>query len=403
MQPKYGQAPSMMKTSTPSKPSRRIVAMPTLVLIASLAACVSPTTRPAARVAARAPMPAPLPRPAPYSPPSQTVMPVAVLPTPEPRGAVADPVLASRITALGRAFNGEVGIAVRDVHGGWTASWNGSALMPQQSVSKLWVAITLFDAIDKGTVRLSDPVDVTAADMTLFHQPIRGELRGGVFHTTVSDLLNRAMTQSDNTANDLLLRRVGGPGAVRAVLARAGVQRVRFGPGERLLQSGTAGLTWRPEYSIGNAFYAARSALPASVRQAALARYLADPVDGASADGITDGLAKLKRGEIVSSESAQRLISIMYGSKTGPQRMKSGTAPGWLIAHKTGTGQIYEGVSTGYNDVALVTAPDGSTYAVAILIGRTREEIPTRQQLMGNVIRALVDYKSRASYGSYAR
>lgn len=378
----------------PSRPCRTGLAATGFAL---LAACAGPASRPVAEEAARVRVTQPLP-PAPIALPPA---PPAPAPTALPRPVQADPILLGRIQALGRAFPGEVGIAVRDVHEGWVASYNGYRLFPQQSVSKLWVAIALMDAVDQGRVSLTDPVTVTASDMTLFHQPIRGQLQNGVFRTTIGDLLYRAMTQSDNTANDILLRKAGGPDAVRAVLARAGVRQVRFGPGERLLQSGTAGLTWRPEYSVGNAFYAARSALPASVRDAAFARYLADPVDGASAEGITDGLAKLKRGQLISPESAQRLIAVMYASKTGPNRMKSGTAPGWLIAHKTGTGQILNGVQAGYNDVGLVTAPDGSTYAVAIMIGRTSVGLPTRMRLMGDVTRAVVDYEARSAYGGY--
>ncbi|HZF44108.1 MAG TPA: serine hydrolase [Sphingomonadaceae bacterium] len=340
------------------------------------------------------------PRPAPMPQPPASVMPPAYVPPP-PRIAQADTVLAARIAALGRAFPGDVGIAVRDVHEGWVASHNGRALMPQQSVSKLWVAIALLDAVDKGRVRLTDPVTVTPSDFTVFHQPIRTALRGGAFRTTLGDLLYRAMTQSDNTANDILLWKAGGPAAVRAVLARADVRDVRFGPGERLLQSGIAGVTWQPGYSVGNSFYAARGTVPASVRQSAFQRYLEDPVDGASAEGIADGLAKLKRGQLISRESAQRLLTVMYASKTGPNRMKSGAAPGWLIAHKTGTGQVLNGVQAGYNDVGLVTAPDGSTYAVAVMIGRTGVGLPTRMRLMGDVVRAVVDYEARSQFGAY--
>ena len=367
-----------------------------LAALALLAACVGRSDTPDVQAAARARVtqpPAPPTVAQPAAPPSSV--------TPVPRSVSADPVLASRIAALGRAFPGDVGIAVRDVHEGWTASHNGGSLFPQQSVSKLWVAVALMDAMDKGRVRLTDPVTVTPADFTVFHQPIRAALRGGRLDTTVGELLYRAMTQSDNTANDILLRRAGGPDAVRAVLARAGVRGVRFGPGERLLQAGTAGLAWRDAYSVGNAFYAARGALPASVRQSAFARYLADPVDGASPDGIADGLAKLKRGELVSPASAQSLMAVMYASRTGPNRMKSGAGAGWLVAHKTGTGQVLNGVQAGYNDVGLVTAPDGSTYAVAIMIGRTGVGLPTRMRLMGDVVRAVVDYEGRSSGMSY--
>ena len=110
----------------------------------------------------------------------------------------------------------------------------------------------------------------------------------------------RALTESDNTANDAVLRRAGGPAAVRAMLERNRLDGIRFGPGERLLQSGIAGLQWQPAFSEGNAFYQARNAVPIDRRRAAFERYIDDPVDGATPNGITAGLARLQRGELLS-------------------------------------------------------------------------------------------------------
>lgn len=291
---------------------------------------------------------------------------------------------------LGTGFGGQVGIAVRDVHSGWVVEFNGETPMPQQSVSKLWVASTLLDQVDRGRISLSDTTLIRPEDLTLFHQPLRQLVGRDGYRTTLSSLLERAMTQSDNTANDTLLRTVGGPEAIRDFFARKQITGIRFGPGERLLQSGTAGLSWKQEYSIGNAFYTARANLPMNVRQAALDRYLADPVDGATAVGMVDALAKLKRGELLSSRSTDYLITTMRASRTGPLRLRGGVAPGWLFGHKTGTGQDLAGRSTGYNDVGLLTAPDGRTYAVAVLIGATRRPIIERMQLMQSVSRAVI-------------
>ena len=69
--------------------------------------------------------------------------------------------IANRVDELGRAFNGRVGIAVRSVDEGWATHWNGDDLNPQQSVSKLWVAITALDAVDRGRVSLNDTVTMT--------------------------------------------------------------------------------------------------------------------------------------------------------------------------------------------------------------------------------------------------
>lgn len=343
---------------------------------------------PAACVGTRAPVPQ-----AASAPPVRSAPAIVAAPPVAPPGSVRQPppALVRRIAELGRGFDGVVGIAVRDVQAGWTVSYNGGSLFPQQSVSKLWVAITVLDAVDRGRLRLDQEVVVRREDLTLFHQPIRALVGPDGYRTTVGALMEQAMQRSDNTANDKLLWLAGGPDAVRAMLARGGIAGVRFGPGERKLQSRTAGLEWRQDMATGNGFYAARSALPLATREAALSRYLADPVDGASPDGIVHGLSRLRKGELLSPASTQHLLTLMAGSKTGPQRLRAGVGPGWAFAHKTGTGQELGGLATGYNDVGLVTAPDGHTFAVAVMIGSTRRAIPARQQLMANVTRAIVD------------
>ena len=299
------------------------------------------------------------------------------------------PALVSVVRNLGQSFNGKVGIAVRRIGADWTVAWNGTSLFPQQSVSKLWVSMTFLDAVDRGKIRLTDTTTITRKDLTLFHQPTAALVGTSGWTTSYSDLMRRAMTQSDNTANDTLLRAVGGPEAVRGYLARRTIKDIRFGPGERLLQSATAGLDWRQDYSIGRNFYAARSRLPMSVRTKALDNYLSNPPDGAAPSSIVKALAKLKEGEMLSSASSQLLMSIMSEAKTGPQRIKGGVPAGWKYLHKTGTGQELAPRSTGYNDIGIMTAPDGTSYAVAVMIGSTTEPIPVRWQLMQAVAKAV--------------
>jgi beta-lactamase class A len=306
--------------------------------------------------------------------------------------SAAQRLLESRVRELGRGFAGQVGIAVRDVDSGWTTSWNGQRHFPQQSVSKFWVAITALQRVDAGQISLDDRITLTRRDLTLFHQPIARQIGANGYTTTLGDLLFRAITQSDNTCNDAVLRHAGGPEAVRAMLARNRLEGIRFGPGERLMQSQIAGLQWQPAYAVGNAFYQARNSIPLERRRTAFEDYVDDPIDGATPEGMVNGLARLQRGELLSPASTQRLLSIMSNTRTGPQRLKGGLAAGWQLAHKTGTGQVLGGTQAGYNDVGILTSPDGRHYAVAVMIGRTATPLPTRMALMQNVTRAVIDY-----------
>ena len=321
----------------------------------------------------------------------------APAPSVVPAKAAAKPIppapiyMSSRVAELGRAFDGQVGIAIRSIDDGWSAGWKADELYPQQSVSKLWVAITAMDAVDKGKVSLDEPVTLTSDDLTLFHQPIADEvLKTGSFTTTLGDLMVREMTQSDNTANDKLMRSVGGPAAVRAMIKAKHLGAIRFDNGERALQSRIAGLSWNPSYSIGSAFFQARDALPPDVRKAAFDRYVADPYDGAAPSAIVAALARLKRGELLSPASTQHLLDIMSHTVTGANRLKGGLAPGWVLNHKTGTGQVLGDQQAGYNDIGILTAPDGKSYAVAVMIKLTSVPLPVRMELMNNVVRAVI-------------
>jgi beta-lactamase class A len=317
-----------------------------------------------------------------------------------PARSSAERRLETRIAELGRAFNGDVGIAVRDVETGFSTAFDGNSFFPQQSVSKFWVALTAFDRADQGMLDLDQRVTLTRSDLTLFHQPIAAQIGANGYTTTLNSLMFRALTQSDNTCNDFVLRRAGGPDAVREMLRSKRLEGIRFGPGERLLQAGLAGLNgWRPEY-VGQGFYAARSSLPLSVRQSAFNRYVADPVDGATPLGIVDALARLQRGELLSRGSTDRLLSIMSQTRTGAQRLKGGLAPGWRLAHKTGTGQVLGSVQTGYNDIGVLTSPDGRHYAVSVMIRRTAAPLGQRMALMQNAVRAVIDYsRGDGGYG----
>jgi beta-lactamase class A len=319
-----------------------------------------------------------------------------------PAEAAAQRYLASRINTLGAAFNGDVGIAVQDVQSGWTTDYDGMSRFPQQSVSKFWVSLTAMNMADRGLLNLDAPVTMRKSDLTLFNQPVAALIDEDGYQTTLNSLIYRSMTASDNTCNDFVLWRAGGPDAVREFLYDKNIQGVRFGPGERVMQARIAGMEWRP-HMVGAGFYKARSALPMSVRQSALQNYLSDPVDGATPLGTVEALARLKKGELLSPASTSRILSIMSNTKTGKQRLRGGLAPGYSLAHKTGTGQVLGPVSTGYNDIGIVTGPDGRSYAVAVFIKKTTAPIPSRMKLMQDTVRAVIDYSRQTQGLTFAR
>jgi beta-lactamase class A len=356
--------------------------MVSLAMLSLLSACVS-----AERAPPRTPAPA-AKKALPAQKPATPAVPVRPAVGRAPAG------LENLLNDQWRIFPGRTGVAIMRIDGGeWITGKRVDDLFPQQSVSKTWVALTILDLVDQGKVRLDQKIRITRDDLAVFHQPIRDRvIANGEIEVTVLSLLEQAIISSDNTANDSLLRTAGGPQAVQNFLLRKKLGAIRFGPGERLMQSGIAGLEWRQEYAIGRRFYAARSELPLATRKAALDRYLADPVDGASPEAIVRGLAKLARGELLSPASTRLILGIMSRTSSGPNRLKAGVPAGWQFVHKTGTGQILPPVSTGYNDIGIMTAPDGTRYAVAVMMGSTTAPIPQRMAFMQFVSRTIATY-----------
>ncbi len=299
--------------------------------------------------------------------------------------------LQARLAALAAAYKDPMGIAVSDVASGWTAQVDGDQVFPQQSVSKLWVALTVMQAVDEGKLSLDQSVVMRPEDRSVFYQPLSNRIRGpNGLQITVADLLRHALIESDNSANDKLIAELGGVATVTRTIAAKGLHGVAVGGTEREMQTRTAGLTWKPEYGRTWIFKTARAELPDAVRDQAQATYLANPPDGATPQGIVTALSALKRGELLSGASTDFMLDLMSEARTGAMRMHAAVPAGWTLAHKTGTGPDWRGASVGINDVGLLTAPDGRTYAVAVMIRQTSRPPSARHAIMQNVVRAII-------------
>ena len=126
-----------------------------------------------------------------------------------------------------------------------------------------------------------------------------------------------------------------------------------------------------------------------AVRKSSFERSLSDPFDGAAPHAVATALARLKKGELLSPESSARLLTTMGKTRTGRARVKAALAPGWEWNHKTGTGQVLNGRIGGINDIGLLTAPDGTVYAMALMSIPNRSD-GSAQGMMQDVTKAVI-------------
>ncbi|HZH02197.1 MAG TPA: serine hydrolase, partial [Myxococcaceae bacterium] len=129
--------------------------------------------------------------------------------------------LHAQVQRLARGFEGEFTLLVKDLQHGKVYGYNAEAPFYLASVVKVFVMREVYRQAELGTLRLDEEIVVSAESL----RDGAGEVKGAAPGTryTVSDLLKRMITQSDNTATDLLIERVGLDAVNRSVQELGGV------------------------------------------------------------------------------------------------------------------------------------------------------------------------------------
>ncbi len=120
---------------------------------------------------------------------------------------------------------GRVGIAVEDLATGMTSGINDTESLPAASTIKIPVMIEVFKQMEAGALDLNTRLHVTPRDKDYGW----GDLADARIGTSrsVKDLLWLMITDSDNTATNMLIRLVG-RGHINATMADLGLDRTRL-------------------------------------------------------------------------------------------------------------------------------------------------------------------------------
>ncbi|WP_342449666.1 class A beta-lactamase [Kitasatospora phosalacinea] len=156
------------------------------------------------------------------------------------------------------------------------------------------------------------------------HAPVTGRTRV----LTVAELCAAAIESSDNTAANLLLRRLGGPSTVTRFCRSPG------DPATRLDR-------WEPALNSAEPDRATDTTTPRAPART---------------------FARLTLGDALTRPHRARLTAWLRAATTGTHRLRAGLPPGWAHADKTGTGSY--GTT---NDLALAWPPHRPPLVLAVL------------------------------------
>ena len=270
--------------------------------------------------------------------------------------------------------------------------WDSTARMPLQSVFKAPLAAAALADVDAGRLKLNERVRLTADDLSPPDGPIDAAWpsppQNHVMDLPAVDLIALSVQQSDNTAADTIMKRIGGPRAVTAWLHAKGVDGMSIDRYERELQPAIAGMPpFQPEWKDHAAWMAARDAVPVETREAAINAYLGDARDTATVPAALEFLRQLSIGSLISPVSTHLLLRLMKESAAGAHRLRAGLPAGASLAHKTGTAATDLGLTPAVNDIGVVTLADGRTLVMAAFLAGSSADEVERDRLIADVAR----------------
>lgn len=302
--------------------------------------------------------------------------------------------LDSGIKTIEQWAKGRLGVGLIDLKDRKSWSQRGTEPFPLQSVFKLPLAVAVLQAVEAGKFKLDQKITVTRNDLSLYHSPLAKSFKGERNDYTLRDLLIRSTAESDNTAADLLLRLIGGPQVLTAMLRDGGVTGISVDRYERVFQPeilGLPGYGW--DQAIDTAqFYKAIQAIPAAERRKTLEATLKDKRDSATPDASIGFLEGLAKGNWLREPAHAALLDkIMLETKAGPQRIRAGLPKGTRFVHRTGLGPSADGLNHATNDIGIVTLPDGRRFAIAVYLAGSQADARAREAAHAAVARLAVE------------
>ena len=266
--------------------------------------------------------------------------------------------LKAQLAEIDQRSGGRLGCAVLDTSTGAAVAHRGDERFPMCSTFKASAVAFVLQRVDRREERLDRRIVFSARDM-LSHAPVT-KLHVGGDGMPVADLCAAAITQSDNTAANLLLASFGGPAALTSFWRSIGDAVTRLDRIELELNEGKPG----------------------------------DERDTTSPAAMLENLRKFVLGDVLARPSRKMFTGWLIANTTGDARLRAGMPRDWKIGDKTGTG----GHQTS-NDIAVIWPMHRKPFVVAAYLTEGRGSDEDRERVLADVGRAVAGVAQPTSPG----
>ena len=294
--------------------------------------------------------------------------------------------LEAKLRSIAVEAGGPLGVKVVHLESGRSTGLAARERFPMASVYKLPVAVVVLAKVDAAELRLEELVEVKGGELRRTGAKVDPWTPGS--RVPLVRLVDAMLTESDNTACDVLLRVLGGPRAVDAWLDAHGFPEIDVTFSELLMAAVSAGVAELP--TDGRCDHACLDALVAKVPRAERVKageaFERGARNGATPEDLARFLVAVKKGELLSARSTETLLSMMRRNRTGDRRIRALLPKGTPVWDKTGT------MGRCANDVGLVELPDGKGTLVVVALVKASERGPVaREKAIAEAAKAAFD------------
>ena len=172
----------------------------------------------------------------------------------------------------------------------------------------------------------------------------------------IAELCAATIMFSDNTAINLLMKKLGGPAAVTAFARSIGDHTFNLN-------------NWEPKLnSISSDFR-----------------------DSSTPSAMGKILRQLTLGKILAPSQRKQLLTWMKNNTTGNARIRAGVPKGWIVADKTGSGHY--GIT---NDIGIIWPPKRAPIVIVIYSLQNKKDAAHREDVIASATRILIREFMRA-------
>jgi beta-lactamase class A len=242
-----------------------------------------------------------------------------------------------------------LGVVLHDLESGRSWTHKADERFPMCSTFKALAGAAILARVDRGEENLARRVVFQASDLVTY-SPVTKEHVGGE-GMPMGEICAAAITTSDNTAGNLMLKALGGPEGLTRFLRSIGDSTSRLDRWETELNEAKPG----------------------------------DPRDTTTPAALIATMQALALGTVLSAKSREQFAAWLVANKTGDAKVRAGVPKDWRVGDKTGAGEF--GTN---NDTGIIWAPKRKPVLFTFLMTETSASVADKNAGMADIARALV-------------